>query len=198
MYGRRATASPYRCTPRCTPFSMSRVCRLRLSSRFKWASGVRWGKNQSRVLNHGGDDYGGRCSACLGGSGTLVGRTQKGVGARKPACVCAEGGRMALARPERCWDARRRDPRVNGADLYVVRVSKAGVGGASKPCWRCVRWCVWSGVKRIFHWDPVVGRFEVVKVNGAAGGDVYETSSDARLFAGAVCEFRFSFWAWFC
>ena len=42
-----------------------------------------------------------------------------------------------------------------------------------------------SGVKRIFHWDP--GRFEVLKVNGAEGADVYETSSDTRLFAGAVC-----------
>ncbi|KAN0080134.1 hypothetical protein V8E55_009700 [Tylopilus felleus] len=62
---------------------------------------------------------------------------------------------MVHGHPERRWDARRRDPRVNGADLYVVRVSKAGVG-AAKPCWRCVQWCAWSGVKRIFHWDPAL------------------------------------------
>ncbi|KAF8550644.1 hypothetical protein OG21DRAFT_1446308 [Imleria badia] len=124
-------------------------------------------------------------SACFGVSGVFAGRKQKGAGAKKKlACACAQGGRTALSRPERGWDARRRDPRVNGADLYVVRVSKAGMG-ASKPCWRCVRWCAWSGVKRIFHWDPVLGRFEVLKVNGAEGEDVYETSSDARLFAGA-------------
>ncbi|KIJ61192.1 hypothetical protein HYDPIDRAFT_31495 [Hydnomerulius pinastri MD-312] len=94
----------------------------------------------------------------------------------------AGGGRSSSH--ERSWGSRRRDPRVNGADLYVVRVVKSGTGSA-KPCWRCVRWCSWSGVKRIFHWDPVEGRFDVTKVNSAAENDVYETQADARLFAGA-------------
>jgi hypothetical protein len=85
----------------------------------------------------------------------------------------------------RSLNARRRDPRVNGADLYVVRVVKSSTGSA-KPCWRCVRWCSWSGVRRIFHWNPVEGRFDVVKVNGVGEGDVYETQADTRLFAGAV------------
>ena len=121
-------------------------------------------------MNRGEDDHDGRCRAC--------------VGARPK--VAKKKLTEAHTRSERRWDARRRDPRVNGADLYVVRVNKGGTG-AAKPCWRCVRWCAWSGVKRIFHWDPAVGRFEVLKVNGAEGADVYETSSDARLFAGAVC-----------
>ncbi|KIK97332.1 hypothetical protein PAXRUDRAFT_136499 [Paxillus rubicundulus Ve08.2h10] len=82
-------------------------------------------------------------------------------------------------------DARRRDARVNGADLYVVRVVKSRTGSA-KPCWRCVRWCSWSGVRRIFHWNPVEGRFDVVKVNSVEEGEVYETQADTRLFAGAV------------
>jgi hypothetical protein len=124
-------------------------------------------------LNHGEGDHDGRCRVCL---------DARPKAAKKKLTRDVE----ALARSERRWDARRRDPRVNGADLYVVRVCKGGTG-AAKPCWRCVRWCAWSGVKRIFHWDPVVGRFEVLKVNGAEGADVYETSSDARLFAGAVC-----------
>ncbi|KAI6041771.1 hypothetical protein EDC04DRAFT_2565105 [Pisolithus marmoratus] len=88
---------------------------------------------------------------------------------------------------DKSWGARRRDPRVNGADLYVVRVTKSGVGNA-QPCWRCVRWCAWSGVKRIFHWNPKEGRFDVTKVNDESGG-FYQTQADTRLFAGAVCMY---------
>ncbi|KAH9943891.1 hypothetical protein B0H21DRAFT_823431 [Amylocystis lapponica] len=80
------------------------------------------------------------------------------------------------------WDARRRDPRVNGADIYVARFTKSGMGSA-RPCWRCLEWCKWAGVKRIFHWDVEEGKFEMVKVNGAQGG-MYETHADIRLFAG--------------
>ncbi|KAH7911128.1 hypothetical protein BJ138DRAFT_1113351 [Hygrophoropsis aurantiaca] len=79
-------------------------------------------------------------------------------------------------------DIRRRDPRVNGADIYVVRVVKNGFGSA-QPCWRCVRWCHWSGIKRIFHWNSVERRFDIVKVNNL-DNDVYETQADTRLFAG--------------
>lgn len=77
---------------------------------------------------------------------------------------------------------------MNGADLYVVRVTKSGVGNA-QPCWRCVRWCAWSGVKRIFHWNPKEGRFDVTKVNDESGG-FYQTQEDTRLFAGAVRIFH--------
>ena len=138
-------------------------------------------------MNHGEGDHDGQCRG-------LGARPTRKAAKKKWTCESDaedEGGRVrvALARSERRWDARRRDPRVNGADLYVVRVRKGGTG-AARPCWRCVRWCAWSGVRRIFHWDPVVGRFEVVKVNGAEEEGVYETTSDARLFGGAVC------WAW--
>ena len=61
---------------------------------------------------------------------------------------------------------RRRDPRINGADIYVARVTKVGMGSA-KPCWRCVEWCRWAGVKRIFHWNGEDGKFDMVKVNTA-------------------------------
>ena len=47
-----------------------------------------------------------------------------------------------------------------------------------------------------FHWGPVLGRFGVLKVNGVEGEDVYETSLDARLFAGVVCDYGF-FEYWF-
>ncbi|TFK90915.1 hypothetical protein K466DRAFT_516324 [Polyporus arcularius HHB13444] len=83
---------------------------------------------------------------------------------------------------DRGWDARRRDPRANGADLYVARFTKNGMGSA-KPCWRCLEWCRWAGVKRIFHWDADEGRFLVVKVNDAQSAQ-YETHADIRLFAG--------------
>jgi len=78
-------------------------------------------------------------------------------------------------------DSRRRDPRVSGSDLYVVRVKKSGLGDAM-PCWRCLEWCRWAGVKRVFHWnaahDP--GRWEVVKVNDAEM-KLYQTRSDFNL-----------------
>ncbi|KAH8114822.1 hypothetical protein DFH11DRAFT_1840857 [Phellopilus nigrolimitatus] len=50
------------------------------------------------------------------------------------------------------WDQRRRDPRANGADIYVARITKSGCGNA-RPCWRCLEWCKWAGIKRIFHWN---------------------------------------------
>lgn len=40
-----------------------------------------------------------------------------------------------------------------------------------------------------------MGRFVVIKVNDVV--DVYETASDARLFAGAVRVYEFFLWAWF-
>ncbi|KAI0696091.1 hypothetical protein BC835DRAFT_1414489 [Cytidiella melzeri] len=84
--------------------------------------------------------------------------------------------------PGKGWDVRRREPRVNGADIYVARITKNGTGSA-KPCWRCLEWCRWAGVKRVFHWNSEEGRFDVVKVNGD-GRENYETRADLRLFAG--------------
>jgi len=89
------------------------------------------------------------------------------------------GGREA----QKGWHARRRDPRVNGADIYVARFTKNGMGSA-KPCWRCLEWCRWAGVKRVFHWNGEEGKFDVVKVNSAQGNIAYETHADFRLFAG--------------
>ncbi|KAI0062969.1 hypothetical protein BV25DRAFT_1870135 [Artomyces pyxidatus] len=82
----------------------------------------------------------------------------------------------------RAWSARRRDSRVNGADIYVVRVNKVGMGDA-KPCWRCLEWCRWAGVKRVFHWNAEAGRFDMVKVN-TVDRDQYATHADVRLYAG--------------
>lgn len=85
---------------------------------------------------------------------------------------------------DKSWGARRRDPRVNGADLYVVRVTRSGVGNA-QPCWRCVRWCALSGVKRIFHWNPKEGKFDMTKVNDESCV-FYQTKADTQLFSGAT------------
>lgn len=82
------------------------------------------------------------------------------------------------------WSSRRRDPKINGCDLYVARVTKSGCGNA-RPCWRCLEWCRWAGIKRIFHWNEVTSQFEVVKVNNSEPGH-YETHADIRLFAGLV------------
>ncbi|KAJ7203584.1 hypothetical protein GGX14DRAFT_570039 [Mycena pura] len=71
--------------------------------------------------------------------------------------------------------------RLNGADLYVCRVTKSGAFGCSKPCWRCVEWCAWAGIKRIFHWSVVEGRFICLKVSDAHVGDCYETVTERIL-----------------
>ena len=60
----------------------------------------------------------------------------------------AEGGGISLARPKRSWDVVEFRG-VNETDLYVVRVSKPGMSVAN-PCWRCMRWCYWSGARRNF------------------------------------------------
>jgi len=80
------------------------------------------------------------------------------------------------------WSSRTRDLKMNGADIYIVRVTKTGCGNA-RPCWRCLEWCRWAGVKRIFHWSEVTNQFDMVKVNSAELGQ-YETHADYRLFAG--------------
>lgn len=109
-----------------------------------------------------------------------------------------DGACYAEAEPDhggvriKAWAARRRNPRVNGADLYVARRIKqqigAGVTANARPCWRCIGWCKWAGVKRIFHWNEELGKFEMIKVNACAM-DFYETQSDARLAAGRVSGF---------
>ncbi|KAG8936440.1 hypothetical protein FRC02_002271 [Tulasnella sp. 418] len=73
-------------------------------------------------------------------------------------------------------DFRRRDPRVNGSDLYVVRVKKTGMGNAM-PCWRCLEWCRWAGVKRVFHWSKDEHKWMMVKVNDT-DSKLYQTRSD--------------------
>lgn len=89
----------------------------------------------------------------------------------------------------RGWHSRRRDARMNGADIYVARITKNGLGNA-KPCWRCLEWCKWAGIKRIFHWNEETKQFDVVKVNNAQL-DQYETHADIRLFAGLVSFISF-------
>ena len=118
----------------------------------------------------------------LGNSNSNSGSNDDGPSGKRRAC-CAAGGPVANE-GEKAWNARRRDPRINGADIYVARVTKVGMGSA-RPCWRCVEWCRWAGVKRIFHWNGEDGKFEVVKVN-TAERDQYETHADIRLFAGMV------------
>jgi hypothetical protein len=89
--------------------------------------------------------------------------------------------------PKVTYSARRRDPRVNGSDLYVARIKKDGTGLA-KPCGRCVEWCRWAGVKRIFYWDGAKGKWEVVKAS--ADVDVfYQTQADIRIKNGTVSFF---------
>ncbi|KAJ6625972.1 hypothetical protein B0H10DRAFT_2173969 [Mycena sp. CBHHK59/15] len=77
---------------------------------------------------------------------------------------------------------RSRSSKLNGCDLYVCRITKTGNFGCSKPCWRCVDWCAWAGIKRIFHWSVEEGRFLCIKV-GDASEDVYQTTTDTRLLA---------------
>jgi hypothetical protein len=79
-----------------------------------------------------------------------------------------------------------RSSRANGADIYVARVGRGGVLGTAHPCARCVQWCGWAGIRRVFHWSPTTHRFEVVKVADAKTSVVYATTADRRLASGMV------------
>jgi hypothetical protein len=79
-----------------------------------------------------------------------------------------------------------RSSRANGADIYVVRVGRGGVLGTAHPCARCVQWCGWAGIRRVFHWSPATHRFEVVKVADVKNMAVYATTADRRLASGLV------------
>lgn len=96
-------------------------------------------------------------------------------------------------RPDvKMWESRRRDPRVNGADLYVARFTKNGLGPA-KPCGRCLEWCRWAGVKRIFHWDPDAkphGKWDVLKVNDPE--NAYLTHADVKINNGTFKAYAYS------
>ncbi|KAJ7092448.1 hypothetical protein B0H15DRAFT_938552 [Mycena belliarum] len=72
---------------------------------------------------------------------------------------------------------------ISGATLYVCRVTKDGFG-CSKPCWRCVNWCEWAGVKRIFYWSVDEGRFVCLKVGAAGDQNIYQTAADTRFTRG--------------
>jgi hypothetical protein len=88
--------------------------------------------------------------------------------------------------------------RVTGSDLYVVRLTRSGAFGNAMPCWRCMEWCKWAGVKRVFHYSvsPVedlvadakgsgsktqIGKWECVKVNEARPEDCYWTQGDGKI-----------------
>jgi hypothetical protein len=79
--------------------------------------------------------------------------------------------------------------RINGADIYVARLGRGGDLGTAHPCTRCLQWCRWAGIRRIFHWSPSTGSFEAVKVAEAEKMNLYMTEADRRLAAGLVTTF---------
>jgi len=197
---RKDIGSLYRCMPRCTLFSMSLACLRRSRSRFKarrndncctkHGTHVKRKQKSQQGVFHGPQravqrkpasdkgKCGGHSSSPAGGRADgegIVSTHQGRLGLSEGNCLRARGGRGRR-------DSRRRDSKMNGADIYVARVTKKGMGSA-KPCWRCLHWCYWAGIKRIFHWDQAAGRWEVVKVN-SPGRDQYETTADIRLYAG--------------
>jgi hypothetical protein len=212
-YARAGTASPYRCTQRCMPYSASPACpppsasnrarapvparprsckhrappnnlyphhqhhhgSLKARRPSPHARGTRLAPTSSskRRAEEARSSSGGRRRNGDVGRGAGGGKRSSRASTPAPPCEA-----------DKAWSARRRDPRINGADIYVARVTKVGMGSA-KPCWRCVEWCRWAGVKRIFHWNGEDGKFDMVKVN-TAERDQYETHADIRLYAGMV------------
>ena len=185
---RAGTASPYRCTRRCMPYSASPACRRpSASSRERAPALLRSYKHRvpkNPCLHHHPHNDGclkarrpslhargtrvafhphgpspsppakRKSAEARGGGGSRSGDAGRngsgGAGGEKRSASC----RSHAASPappgeaDKAWSARRRDPRINGADIYVARVTKVGMGSA-KPCWRCVEWCRWAEVKRI-------------------------------------------------
>jgi hypothetical protein len=173
MCERVGIVSPSRCTQRCMRYTTIPGSRLRSNSNRR-----RTGRGPSSAFHvprncledhrgaHGGRKRGKKnLKDARGGSGNCDDSYRAG-------CRCQ--GVVSRSRA-----VRRRHARLNGADLYVARITKIGAGSA-KPCWRCIVWCQWAGVKRVFFWDSELGKFEMVKVNGVEVQH-YKTHSDLRL-----------------
>lgn len=116
-----------------------------------------------------------------------------GTKAAEAACVCeCDRNRRAPQAPAQM--KARRAARCNGAVLYVARALKGGGTGPAAPCTRCLRWCAWAGIRRVFHWDGILGRWERVRVADAGAGIGYATAADVRLAAGSVSTFALLRW----
>jgi len=182
-------ASPYRCTPKCMSFSTLLACRRRLKSSFKARIDGNCGmKHETQIQQKQGGVFHGPRGVDQKVPKLLSPKRkygQRSPSKKNTASIerkCGAGDEASCygaVEPGAGWDLRRRDSKVNGADIYVARVTKNGLGSA-KPCWRCLHWCYWAGVKRIFHWDEASGGWEVVKVNSPRT-DWYETTADIRL-----------------
>lgn len=194
-----ATASLCRCTPRCMLSSTSLACLHRSESRFKARVGENCCmKHEGQIQTNQNSTFHGSERATRRITGVPQSRTGKH-GPRTPYKTANSNIRVEensrSSEETSCGpfdssksrDSRRRDSRLNGADIYVARVTKNGMGSA-KPCWRCLHWCHWAGIKRIFHWNNTASRWEVVKVN-SPGTDQYETTTDTRLYARKVSGF---------
>ncbi|KAK0477039.1 hypothetical protein IW261DRAFT_1635650 [Armillaria novae-zelandiae] len=94
------------------------------------------------------------------------------------------GGEETVVQKSICSSRRRRFSKITGADLYVVRTTKNGMGCA-RPCWRCIDWCDWAGIKRIFYWSESDRAFCCLKIADAKNTR-YETQADVRLSCGAL------------
>ncbi|QRV85470.1 deoxycytidylate deaminase (dCMP deaminase) [Ceratobasidium sp. AG-Ba] len=61
-------------------------------------------------------------------------------------------------------NSNKRNKRTNGTDIYVVRVASGTTPvGSARPCARCLFWCYWAGIRRVFYWDASAGGFVSVK-----------------------------------
>lgn len=203
--------SLYRCMQRCTPYTpraetsaqLSRCSSRAASSRMfnRASNALRWGHGQAQIVQ---EDLGqiqvvlapattGSAKNTLKSSKKGKRRSKKGdsTGHWNPNTSVALNPCSVTCDAPKAYDARRRDPRVNGSDIYVVRVLKNGMGSA-RPCGRCLEWCSWAGVKRIFHWNEVDNRFDVVKVS-AYRTEIYQTHADERMAMGTVSCLVFLF-----
>ncbi|KAL4254643.1 hypothetical protein ABKN59_004454 [Abortiporus biennis] len=200
--------SRYRCTQRCMPSSMLLACLHHSSCRFKGMCKASVPENHSKDCQNRnrkgqanrdttksrrreGDRP--RFSSRTSEDPQVVAlavddgyaesnRTSPSSSSLADRC-CASISTSVVRSGKSSWDARRRDSKVNGADIYVARFTKNGGMGNAKPCWRCLEWSRWAGIKRILYWNNEAGKFDVVKVNGANNG-LYETQADIRLFSG--------------
>ncbi|KAF8604371.1 hypothetical protein BDV93DRAFT_544069 [Ceratobasidium sp. AG-I] len=120
-----------------------------------------------------------------------------------------------------------RNTRTNGADIYVARVRLprstsqdsatsdsdpesedtryATPVGSARPCTRCLMWCHWAGIRRVFYWSTFdaesgdssgtkasqAGRFVCIKpaealrnISLGGNGEEYVTQADLRIVSG--------------
>ena len=172
------TASPYRCTRRCTRFSALRADPLTHEQQQGAHIGpcpplltpLSVARTPPQTPLHLARDTRARNAFSLELNST------------SPPQTCKRSNLSSSSKRRR---ERRLIVAAVGTGARASRATAAGSWAARNRGWWCTVWCRWTDVKHIFHWNGENGEFDMVKFN-TMERDQYETHADIRLLAGMV------------